>query len=1226
MDFGSPRLPGEIGVHVDAGPSSPRPKRRRLRIAACFFALVVAACVITGALLYRQRSAPERIRLLAERELGRFFQTDVRVESAHYSWSEGVSLFGVTVAEPDSQGAGVDRPARHRPAAVLSCPEIRVQLNVWLTLFGRPAIQNVVLLGPTFAIARDAQTGASNLCGLIQDIEMRPTGTRASPTIEIRNGRIRVMQREANQDRVVEDLTLTMRSRPSFHEPYLLDVSWETAAGPASRGRASLNLRSSSLKNVEGGLPWMDLEAVMVGVHAGYPSVGTWSEILGLEGKVRALDYDFGGTMELASSRLAVVQLHGASLSIPIDRAERQLPPDQRYLRFTDVDGTVRLRADRIEARFDGQFHSGRVRAEADFVGVNENLHSLEDVDVDVSVRVEGIALPRVDPDAPIQERRFVERWPKLKEMYRVYDPHGKADVELEVSKGAGGSAALDVKRCLVTARGGDASHEDYPYRVADLEGSVDYAPDGLWIRNLCGNHGKGRVCVDGWAGGTDRCVPVELQILGTELQIDDSLADAVPAVFRRIRDDFSPVGTIDVLIAAKRIPCEDFQRAQWRTEFGVDLRNLSVHHRRLACPIENVTGIVAVDGNTLELKDLAGTMGPSAVHASGEVQFLADRPDKLDVELRILDAELDDCCLSGIHASVDEFVRTWQVDGLADVRSTIQRDSNEGPFRYTTWVQPFGASLVPLPLPVPIRDVHGTLRLTDDAVEIPALTGRFGDSVLCADGFVSFHPNDATGHLRLHGTQVFLDESLRKAFPRAIAEVLKELSIEGPLSIDSDIAVDPRVPEVAFLHRTNVFFSGNTVRHGRVPEALTSLRGIVEIQNRHVRTNGLTAWYGPAAARGRFDLDLDSQGMTMDASIDISGLSLGPAARGLLPPRAQAAWAYVEPAGQANVHIGRLHVVRSEGQTRPTVFVSGGIDLVNARFDGIFPAREVRGHIAGEGWVMDSDGRSSLAGTASIDSLEISDRGIGQVFSPWTYAALEDGRGQLAVGPVAGKMYDGAVTAEAEFAFESENTSFRYSLMAHRIDLARFLNASAAKRVSAGTEPIEVRGSLNAYLQVSGRAGDDSSRRGVGRVQILDGHLYRLPLIVAVLNVVNLKIPQKDFFHDAHADFYVAGNRVQIDEFRLQSNEIALVGTGTMSLPDYTVDMKLVNLKPLRWAQVPIVEDLVSGVSRNLVELHVTGPLTRPAVRSQPLGGVTNELKSLFTRKKSRPLQPLEP
>ena len=171
MDFGSPRLPGEIGVHVDAGPSSPRPKRRRLRIAACFFALVVAACVITGALLYRQRSAPERIRLLAERELGRFFQTDVRVESAHYSWSEGVSLFGVTVAEPDSQGAGVDRPARHRPAAVLSCPEIRVQLNVWLTLFGRPAIQNVVLLGPTFAIARDAQTGASNLCGLIQDIE-----------------------------------------------------------------------------------------------------------------------------------------------------------------------------------------------------------------------------------------------------------------------------------------------------------------------------------------------------------------------------------------------------------------------------------------------------------------------------------------------------------------------------------------------------------------------------------------------------------------------------------------------------------------------------------------------------------------------------------------------------------------------------------------------------------------------------------------------------------------------------------------------------------------------------------------------------------------------------------------------------------------------------------------------------------------------------------------------
>ena len=62
------------------------------------------------------------------------------------------------------------------------------------------------------------------------------------------------------------------------------------------------------------------------------------------------------------------------------------------------------------------------------------------------------------------------------------------------------------------------------------------------------------------------------------------------------------------------------------------------------------------------------------------------------------------------------------------------------------------------------------------------------------------------------------------------------------------------------------------------------------------------------------------------------------------------------------------------------------------------------------------------------------------------------------------------------------------------------------------------------------------------------------------------------------------------------------------------------------RWAQVPVLTELVQGASRELVELHITGPLSQPTVRARPFRGIREEFTRLFKRKKPKEIQSAQP
>jgi AsmA-like C-terminal region len=265
--------------------------------------------------------------------------------------------------------------------------------------------------------------------------------------------------------------------------------------------------------------------------------------------------------------------------------------------------------------------------------------------------------------------------------------------------------------------------------------------------------------------------------------------------------------------------------------------------------------------------------------------------------------------------------------------------------------------------------------------------------------------------------------------------------------------------------------------------------------------------------------------------------------------------------------------------------------------------------------------GGATLAGRLHLATARVHSRTLSDLESAWSLVRSADGMGRLSLAEKHAAIYGGALTGHVELLLGPDRTDYDLTAMVHGMQIAPWLQAgrngvSAPSIAASADTETQVRGTADAQLYLSGVIGDPLSRRGGGQLDVRDGYIYRLPILLAILNVLDMSVPNDEALHELEADFFVLGNRLQLDAIALHGGSLNLVGSGSMSLPDQAVDLRLVNVGTRPWARVPLLTDLVDSAMKEFVELRVTGPVSRPTVRAQPLRGLSEEFKRLFQKK----------
>src|SRR5262249_13241088 len=112
-------------------------------------------------------------------------------------------------------------------------------------------------------------------------------------------------------------------------------------------------------------------------------------------------------------------------------------------------------------------------------------------------------------------------------------------------------------------------------------------------------------------------------------------------------------------------------------------------------------------------------------------------------------------------------------------------------------------------------------------------------------------------------------------------------------------------------------------------------------------------------------------------------------------------------------------------------------------------------------------------------------------------------------------------------------------------------------------------------------------------------------PLLMQIVKLSQLTIPLGGDLNGANVEMYLSGNRVVFERIVFESTMgnkalLQLIGEGDMNF-----DTLELNARFRSRGGVALVRDIVGGVSDQLYQIEVTGPLSDPKARVVPLPGI---------------------
>ena len=152
----------------------------------------------------------------------------------------------------------------------------------------------------------------------------------------------------------------------------------------------------------------------------------------------------------------------------------------------------------------------------------------------------------------------------------------------------------------------------------------------------------------------------------------------------------------------------------------------------------------------------------------------------------------------------------------------------------------------------------------------------------------------------------------------------------------------------------------------------------------------------------------------------------------------------------------------------------------------------------------------------------------------------------------------------------------------------------------------------LGATVSLQGVPGRSASRDGRGAIDVRNAKMYELPLIIAMLHLLNLSLPRTDAFDQAAADFLVNGEMIQFEGIRFKSPSLEVSGTGTMAITSQELDLNMDIRNPGGIKLGPLT-DLIDRLRNELIQIHVGGTPAKPQASFRSLQGIKKSWHDVF-------------
>ncbi len=1168
-----------------------RPVSSRRRWVGLLGLLLLISLIVA----YQVLTRPQRIRGFAEAYLEKMSGGIVRIQSVRFDLFEGLHLTGVSVATHDDPAFPVGNRS-YEDRVIFSSRELYLRLRPFGLITGNLVVPEILAHQPTLRLLRDPGTDLRNWQFLRVDTTGPKRPSRKNPTIRLRGAAVELAWSRASKGRVPSQFSLDVTAAPQAGPGSLYDVRWRTRAEPIENGRFLLDMTTLELRTAEGGLPTIPVASVR---WAAPLELEKWIEILDLQGQVRTDSLSYDPTR--GSS--AVMTLHNAGLAVPANEQDRATPRDQRYLRFTKVEGRLVFEGPTVTLSLSGTWRGGICSLSGRVFADVATMQSLDDLGFDLNLQGENILLPAAPALQSPEEARFVGHWPRLMRFCETYSPDGRADLAFSMAKEPGRGRPLRFRGGRLVAKGASAAYEEFPYRLSDLRGTVHFAPDGnVRFDHLTGRHGGAIVIVNGTLTAPTHTAGVNLHIEGLGVELDQTLHDCLTPAYRQMWDRFAPRGFANIQVSLRRSDISREPSDDWTTHVVADLLDVEGCYDLLPLAVTDVRGQIQVAGDQFFANDVRGRYRDASWSLSGLVTTPPDRPPHVHLDVTAAGVPIDDRLTTILLPDAAGLAQGLQARGDADIEGGVH-SAADATLGYDLTAKLRLASLHADALPLNLTNAEATARILPGRIEVEQFRAACLSGEVTLQAMLPLAPG--TGPLWVEAAlrHIALSQELFDVLPARAQRAWQTLRPAG--FVDADLLLERPAAEADGAIRATV--EVRPLEAAITPEAfpieVSRLTGAFRLAGDTLRIANAKAAIGDAALSLDGSVDWREGGLTGEVRSRITGLALDERLRRALPWRMRRIWNAMQPKGALDLSFDRLAFRREADKPTGWTF-DGAVGFRDVSLAG-GALRDVNGTFEAKGTLAGSIADAGLDGRLNLSGVRFGSRAVSNIRSR---IVKEPSDATLRLDDLEGDLYGGTAAGFGELSLGPDRTTYGLSVVVRNVSLSEFL--AAGRSDTAG--PVGAHGVIGGTLFLNGAFGDPDGRRGGGQIQIANAQVAKIPLLLAIIGPLNLAPVDENAFNDGTADFTLQGSSLTLGLIDLRGTSVSLVGAGRMDIATRELDLTLLAGSPHRLPRFGLLTELAEGAARELMEARVTGTLDEPRIEARPLRSLRRMLDAI--------------
>jgi hypothetical protein len=828
-------------------------------------------------------------------------------------------------------------------------------------------------------------------------------------------------------------------------------------------------------------------------------------------------------------------------------------------------------------------------------------------------------------PIGPALMQRLSGVCPELAE--HLHDLSATGDLHATLDFRPGTSHPFDHDVTLKLS-GGSFSHKQLPLALSGVKASLHCVNGHIDRIDARGHAGTASVHVTmddvtlpGPVCAPEACPALEdlftkLEVTVDNLPVTETLLRQLPEKYRNIPEEYSPSGPINVVYTrwhdGNKGPCKRMTLLP---------QKMSASFHKFPYPVERVTGSIVHNSgggqpDRLDI-NLVGYAADQPVRVRVEVRGTKAKPDySATVEVWGNNVPLDDRLLAAlVNTKHRALAESFHPTGRGDfhVISGWRQDRGHpdgGRFENRYLITFHDATAKYDPFPLKLFNVSGTLEILPDHWEFRQFQGTHADGTFYTAGR-SWRAADGREHVQvaIAGRGVPLDDDLRAALVGTRHEDWQRawltFSPEGQIDFDGTLNLAPEdgkelVPEIVLT----VLPRGCRVTPRFFAYTLDDLRGRVHYEKGTIDLVAISARHGATRVtldRGLVQLKPGGGFIADLVNLHGDGLVTDAAFIAALPPTLQRGVAALAIQGPLEVRT-RLYIDAPPGTEPPRIYWDGSALLHDATVHAGVALEHVTGVVAVRGW---HDGHNIDGAEGNLDIREMT------VFNQ----PIRNLRGEILIAPdepdvlrfpglyadyFGGQLY-GPVRIEL-----GPRPRYRLNLTAAQVKLEEFGRHNFNNT--------ELNGMAVARVYLEGEGGELSGLKGNGRIDVPQGRMYKLPLLLDLLKFLGLRLPDRTFFEEAHVVFDIEGMRAHVKQLELYGNAISLRGSGDANIDGSDLAFAF-NVDWARLGQVlpEGVREVPREISNQLFRIDMRGKVGDVHFREVPVPLLLTPIKKML-------------